>query len=201
TDLDALFAAHRFLGGTEPTVADLAFYGQLNQIRRDPTGRVMVGDPARPHGRWLADIERRADGAAAEHAGDAAPDGAALAPLGRGTSNTKPQPITTADCAASRYGGIYADVDFVMLGRRAQDSRIPREIPLSESGHHATPAGASDVQARRRPDGERVANPRILRKARLTRAQLHHDVWTKPPDFEAALRIQLVQAIERGRGQ
>src|SRR5439155_20827967 len=53
TDLDALFAEHRFLGGAEPTVADLAFYGQLNQIRRDPTGRVLVGDPARPHGRWL----------------------------------------------------------------------------------------------------------------------------------------------------
>src|SRR5439155_1023578 len=57
TDLDALFAAHRFLGGAEPTVADLAFYGQLNQIRRDPTGRVMVGDPGRAHGRWLAELE------------------------------------------------------------------------------------------------------------------------------------------------
>src|SRR5207249_7477048 len=42
---------------------------------------------------------------------------------------------------------------------------------------------------------------RILRKALLIRAQLHHDVWTKPPDFEATLRIQLAQAIERGRGQ
>jgi len=88
TDLDALFAAHRFLGGAEPTVADLAFYGQLNQIRRDPTGRVMVGDPARPHGRWLADVERRADGAAPEHASDAAPDGEALAPLARRIART-----------------------------------------------------------------------------------------------------------------
>src|SRR5207249_2639748 len=52
TDLDALFVAHRFLGGAEPTVADLAFYGQLNQIRRDPTGRAMVGAPARPPGRF-----------------------------------------------------------------------------------------------------------------------------------------------------
>ena len=88
TDLDALFVAHRFLGGAEPTVADLAFYGQLNQIRRDPTGRVMVGDPARPHGRWLADVERRADGAAPEHASDAAPDGEALAPLARRIART-----------------------------------------------------------------------------------------------------------------
>src|SRR5437764_8044964 len=88
TDLDALFAAHRFLGGADPTVADLAFYGQLNQIRRDPTGRIMVGDSARPHGRWLADLERRADGAAAEHAGEAAPDGEALAPLARRVART-----------------------------------------------------------------------------------------------------------------
>lgn len=80
-DLDALFAEHRFLGGAEPTVADLAFYGQLNQIRRDPTGRTIVGDPARPHGRWLHDVERRADGEPAEHAATAAPDGDALAAL------------------------------------------------------------------------------------------------------------------------
>jgi glutathione S-transferase len=83
TDLDGVFARHRFLGGAEPTVADLAFYGQLNQIRRDPTGRGLVGDPARPHGRWLKDIERRTDGQPAEHASDAAPDGEALAPLAR----------------------------------------------------------------------------------------------------------------------
>jgi len=87
-DLDTLFAAHRFLGGAEPTVADVAFYGQLNQIRRDPTGGGLVGDPARPHGRWLADLERRADGAAAEHAGDVAPDSEALAPLARRIART-----------------------------------------------------------------------------------------------------------------
>src|SRR5207248_968568 len=89
----------------------------------------------------------------------------------------------------------------VAAAGRLEGGAADREIPLSESGQHATPAGASDVQARRRPDGERAANPRILRNALLTRAQLHHDVWTKPPDYEAAWRIQLAQAIERGRGQ
>ena len=88
-----------------------------------------------------------------------------------------------------------------MLRRRAQDSRIPREIPLRESGHDATSARTGDVQAHRCPDGERVTDPSILRKALLVRGQLHHDVWTKPPDLEAALGIQLPQAIERGRGQ
>src|SRR5439155_1431168 len=50
--------------------------------------RVMVGDPARPHGRWLADVERWADGAEAEHAGDAAPEAEALAPLARRIART-----------------------------------------------------------------------------------------------------------------
>jgi glutathione S-transferase len=87
-DLDALLSAHRFVGGAEPTVADLALYGQLNQVRRDPTGRTIVGDPARPHGRWLADVERRAEGKPAELAADTAPDGEALAPLARRIART-----------------------------------------------------------------------------------------------------------------
>jgi glutathione S-transferase len=87
-DLDALFDAHRFVGGAEPSVADLAFYGQLNQIRRDPTGRSIVGDPARPHGRWLRDLERRAEGEAPEHPRESAPDGEALAPLAHRIART-----------------------------------------------------------------------------------------------------------------
>src|SRR5262249_14699803 len=82
------FARHRFVGGAEPTVADLALYGQLNQVRRDPTGRTIVGDTERPHGRWFRDLERRADGDAAEHPGDAPPDGEALAPLARRIAGT-----------------------------------------------------------------------------------------------------------------
>jgi glutathione S-transferase len=87
-DLDTLFDAHRFLGGAEPTVADLALYGQLNQVRRDPTGRGIVGDPARPHGRWLRDIERRADDQAAEHPAETPPDHHALAPLATRIAST-----------------------------------------------------------------------------------------------------------------
>src|SRR5579875_3897693 len=67
-DLDVLFGAHRFLGGAEPSVGDLALYGQLNQIRRDPTGAGIVADPRRPSlARWFRDVERRAEGEAAEH--------------------------------------------------------------------------------------------------------------------------------------
>jgi glutathione S-transferase len=88
-ELDALAAAYRFVGGAEPTVADLALYGQLNQIRRDPTGATIVSDPALGHlARWLGDLERRADGQAAEHPGRDAPDGEALAPLARRIAGT-----------------------------------------------------------------------------------------------------------------
>ena len=76
-----------------------------------------------------------------------------------------------------------------MLGRRAEDSRIAGEILLRESGHDATPARAGDAQANFVPDGERATDPAILRKPFLTLGQLHHDVGTKPPDLEAALRI------------
>ena len=49
-----------------------------------------------------------------------------------------PDRITTADCAAPLNGSIHTDVDLVMLGRRAQDSRIPREPPAREwSSHNA----------------------------------------------------------------
>src|SRR5439155_4312103 len=127
-----------------------------------------------------------------------APTGAWVNP---GQASLEPDRITATDRATARYGGIHADVDLVMLGGRAQDSRIPREIALRESGHHATPARTGDVQAHGRPDGERVADPGILGKALLARGELDHDVRTKPPNLEPALRIQLTQAIEGGRGQ
>jgi hypothetical protein len=55
----------------------------------------------------------------------------------------KPNWIATTDRAAQPYGSIHTDVDLVMMGRRAQDSRIPREIPLRERGHHVTTSFAS----------------------------------------------------------
>src|SRR5712692_8678099 len=76
-----------------------------------------------------------------------------LYPLSRWVRLLNPDRITPADCAAPHDGSIHTNVDLVMLGRRAQDSWIPREIPLRERGHHTTPARAGDVQAHRRPDG------------------------------------------------
>jgi hypothetical protein len=88
-DLDVVFARHRFLGGAEPTVADLAFYGQLNQVRRDPTGGRVVGDPELPNlARWFGDVEKRADDQPAAHTADGPPDADALAPLARRMAGT-----------------------------------------------------------------------------------------------------------------
>ena len=91
----------------------------------------------------------------------------------------KPDRITATHRATAHHGSIDADVDLVVLGCRAQDSRIHREIALREGGHHATPAMTGDVEAYGRPDDERVADPGILRKALLARGQLQHDVRTK----------------------
>ncbi len=123
-DLDGLFGAHRFLGGAEPSVGDLALYGQLNQIRRDPTGAGIVADPRHPSlARWFRDVERRAEGEAAEHPGTAPPDGTALAPL------------------AARIAGTY--LRFAVANARALEEapRGPLAVTLA-GGHRFTAARA-----------------------------------------------------------
>src|SRR5439155_17597479 len=113
----------------------------------------------------------------------------------------EPDLITAMDRAAALYGGIDADVGLVVLSRRAQDARILGQVPLGDRGHHAAGAGSCDVQPNLVADVDRAANPVVLHEALFSRAELHHDVWTKAPHLEAPLRVQLPQAIERGRGQ
>jgi hypothetical protein len=55
--LDDALARSLFLTGAAPHQADFAFYGQLNQIRRDPTGSTWIaGAPERVR-EWLERIE------------------------------------------------------------------------------------------------------------------------------------------------
>lgn len=55
--IDAALARSLFLTGSAPHQADFAFYGQLNQIRRDPAGSVWIAEaPARVR-EWLERIE------------------------------------------------------------------------------------------------------------------------------------------------
>ncbi len=58
----------------------------------------------------------------------------------------QPDGITTADVATPPYRGVYADIDLVVLGCRAQDARILGQISLGQCCHHAAGAGAGDNQ-------------------------------------------------------
>jgi hypothetical protein len=77
----------------------------------------------------------------------------------------KPDGITAMDRTAMHHGGINANVGLVVLGCRAQDARIPREIPLGQGGHHTARAGTGNAQANLIPDGQRVADPEFSIKA------------------------------------
>src|SRR5918994_6496457 len=54
--------------------------------------------------------------------------------------------ITAADVATPQYRGVYADIDLVVLGCRAQDARILGQISLRQRYHNASGAGAGDSQ-------------------------------------------------------
>lgn len=55
--IDAALSRSLFLTGAAPHQADFAFYGQLNQVRRDPTGSAWIAaGPARVHA-WMERIE------------------------------------------------------------------------------------------------------------------------------------------------
>jgi hypothetical protein len=104
--------------------------------------------------------------------------------------------ITTADLAPLQYGGIDPNVGPVVLGRCAQDTCIPREIALRESGHHAAAAGTSDAQTNGIPDREDLPDPGIFHEVLLAVRGFHHDIWAKPPNLEAPRWIQFPQPIE-----
>jgi glutathione S-transferase len=55
--LDAALARSLFLTGSAPHQADFAFYGQLNQIRRDPTGSGWIAEAPESVRDWLERLE------------------------------------------------------------------------------------------------------------------------------------------------
>ncbi len=80
--------ASPFLTGSRPHLADFAFYGQLNQLRRDPTGHEWVCEGPAQVRQWLDRIEQPCTSAAPPQAGPARADAAALAPLLREAAQT-----------------------------------------------------------------------------------------------------------------
>lgn len=55
--IDTALTRSLFLTGSAPHLADFAFYGQLNQIRRDPTGSTWIADAPEQVRQWLERIE------------------------------------------------------------------------------------------------------------------------------------------------
>ena len=55
--LDDALSRSLFLTGAAPHQVDFAFYGQLNQIRRDPTGNVWIADAPELVREWLERLE------------------------------------------------------------------------------------------------------------------------------------------------
>jgi len=93
------------------------------------------------------------------------------------------------------------DVDLIVLRHRAQNARIPWQVPLGQGRHHTAATGPGDAQANRISYCERVAAPSILDEIFLTGGRRYNDVGTKARDLETPLRIELVEPVERSRGQ
>jgi glutathione S-transferase len=55
--MDAALSRSLFLTGSAPHQADFAFYGQLNQMRRDPTGSAWISDAPAAVRQWLDRME------------------------------------------------------------------------------------------------------------------------------------------------
>jgi glutathione S-transferase len=70
-----------FLTGSRPHLCDFAFYGMLNQIRRDPTGYEWIAAGPGPVLAWLARLETACKEGGAESGGEPLSDARALAPL------------------------------------------------------------------------------------------------------------------------
>lgn len=61
--IDEALAHSLFLTGSAPHLADFAFYGQLNQIRRDPTGSGWIAEAPEKVRDWIERIEAAFTGA------------------------------------------------------------------------------------------------------------------------------------------
>ena len=78
--------------------------------------------------------------------------------------------ITATNFAALQYGSIDSNVSFVVLGCRAQDTHVLREISLRERCHNAPGTWASDTQANGITDCKDLPDPSILYETLLARA-------------------------------
>ncbi|HET9063079.1 MAG TPA: glutathione S-transferase family protein [Candidatus Binatia bacterium] len=77
-----------FLTGSRPHLCDFAFYGMLNQIRRDPTGYGWITAGPGAVLKWLDRLETACKEGGAESGGESLADASVLAPLVREAAQT-----------------------------------------------------------------------------------------------------------------
>jgi glutathione S-transferase len=82
-----VLGVNAFLTGSGPHLVDFAFYGMLNQIRRDPTGAAWISSGPKPVLEWLDRFEARCK-SGGEDEGEPIRDVEALVPLVREAAQT-----------------------------------------------------------------------------------------------------------------
>jgi glutathione S-transferase len=93
-----------FLTGTSPHLCDFAFYGQLNQIRLDPTGHGWLERAPEAVAAWFDRIEGACKGEAAESAGEPLADASGLTELVTEAAETYVR-MSVANALAVERGG------------------------------------------------------------------------------------------------
>jgi len=86
--MSAVLENDGFLTGSRPHLCDFAFYGMLNQIRRDPTGYGWITNGPKPVLAWLERLETACKEGGREQGGDPLADASALVPLVSEAANT-----------------------------------------------------------------------------------------------------------------
>jgi len=83
-----VLGSSEFLTGPRPHLCDFAFYGMLNQIRRDPTGYAWITSGPKPVLEWLARLETSAKEGGTAANGAPVADASARVPLVREAAQT-----------------------------------------------------------------------------------------------------------------
>jgi glutathione S-transferase len=81
TAMATALADSSFLTGSSPHLCDFAFYGQLNQIRRDPTGHGWLERAPEAVATWFDRVESACKGDAGDSAGEPLHDASSLSDL------------------------------------------------------------------------------------------------------------------------
>ena len=81
-----------------------------------------------------------------------------------------------------------------------KDAEVFRQITLRQSRHHATGTGVGDLQPYFSAYSNDLPNPIVFDESLLS-SSIDHNIWSKAPYLEPALRVERTQSIDRPSGQ